>query len=230
MPTLPTAVHETVSDVVTRAKTAFLVGALSLPPRAQRALAGKPVRIEGNELALQAQLLLRLQTIAREPATETLPMPQGRAAMRRQAVMAGGRQPIGEVHERTVAGADGELAARLYVPQALVGSGPGPLAVFFHGGGMVRGDLESHDALCRFLAEEAGVRVLAVDYRLAPEHPFPAAVDDAWAAYAWVSDHAADYDADPARLAVAGDSAEPTSPRRPLSAPRRRAGRWPSSC
>ena len=121
--------------------------------------------------------------------------------------MAGGRQPIGEVRECTVQGAEGSLAARLYVPQALVGTDPGPLAVFYHGGGTTRGDLDSHDAVCRFLAEQAGVRVLAVDYRLAPEHPFPTGIQDAWAAYAWVSDHGDDYGADPARMAVAGDSA-----------------------
>jgi acetyl esterase len=72
---------------------------------------------------------------------------------------------------------------------------------------MIFGDLDSHDALCRFLAETAGVRVLAVDYRMGPEHPFPAGVDDAWAAYRWVAGHAADLGADPDRLAVGGDSA-----------------------
>jgi acetyl esterase len=81
------------------------------------------------------------------------------------------------------------------------------LLVWYHGGGMIYGSLDSHAAVCRFIAEQAGVRVLAVDYRLAPEHPFPAGVDDAWAAYDWVSSNAADYGADPQRLAVAGDSA-----------------------
>jgi acetyl esterase len=204
MPGVPAAV----TDVATRAKTVFFVQVMSLPERVQRVIAGRPVRVEGNELALQAQLMLRLQKIAREPATETLPREQGRVAMTRQGRIAGGRQPIGEVHERTVPGADGgQLPARLYVPQPLVGGGPGPLVVFFHGGGMVNGDLDSHDAVCRFLAEQADVRVLSVGYRLAPEHPFPAGVDDAWAAYQWVSDHGADVGADPQRLAVAGDSA-----------------------
>jgi acetyl esterase len=203
MPPLP----RPVVDALTALKTGSFVGAMKLPTGAQRAIAGKPVRIEGNELALQAQLMLRLKELSGEPAAETLPMAESRVALTRQARMAGGRQPIGEVHERIVQGAEGRLAARLYVPRALVGTGPGPLTVFFHGGGMVRGDLDSHDALCRFLAEEAGVRVVSVDYRLAPEHPFPAGIDDAAAAYAWVSDHAADFGADPARLAVAGDSA-----------------------
>ena len=79
--------------------------------------------------------------------------------------------------------------------------------VFFHGGGWVYGDLESHDPSCRFYAERSGARVLAIDYRLGPEHPFPAAYDDALAAYAWVVDNAASLGADPTRLAVGGDSA-----------------------
>jgi len=129
-------------------------------------------------------------------------------AMLNQATMVGGTHPIGRTEGRTVRGATGPLDARLYVPQALVDSeAADPMLVFYHGGGMIYGDLDSHDALCRFLCEEAGVRVLSVDYRLAPEHPFPAGVDDAWAAYHWVATHAADFDADPTRLAVGGDSA-----------------------
>lgn len=178
---------------------------LSLPPAAQRRLAGKPFRRDGLELSATAQLMLRMQKIAREPGPETLPLEEGRLAIRQQAIMVGGEQPIGQVHERTVRGADGPLPARLYVPRGV--SAPGPLLMYFHGGAMVYGDLESHDALCRFLAEQAGVRVLAVDYRLAPEHPYPAGAQDAAAAYEWVASNAADYDADPERLAVGGDSA-----------------------
>ncbi len=190
-----------------RVKAVTLARALSLPRSVQRRLAGKPVVVDGNELSLQAQLLLRLQRAVREPAVETLPVEKGRIATRRQATIAGGRHPIGRVEECTVRGGSGDLDARLYVPRAALGSGPGPLTLFFHGGGMVFGDLDSHDAVCRFLAEEAAVRVLSVDYRLAPEHPFPAGVDDAWAALEWVSEHPEEYAADPARLAVAGDSA-----------------------
>ena len=82
-----------------------------------------------------------------------------------------------------------------------------PLLVFFHGGGFVVGDLDTHDALCRLLCRDAGVHVMAVDYRLAPEHPAPAAVDDCYAAYRWALEHAAELGADPSRVAVGGDSA-----------------------
>lgn len=193
------------ADSVERAKALAFKRALSLPLSVQRRLAGRPVQLDGQTLSTPTQLMLRMQKVARERPAESLPLPQGRLALRRQARIASGDHPVGEVHERTVRGADGPLPARLYVPRGA--STVGPLLVFFHGGGMIYGDLDSHDGLCRFLAEEAGMRVLSVDYRLAPEHPFPAGVDDAWAAYEWVASNAADYDADPARLAVGGDSA-----------------------
>ncbi len=81
------------------------------------------------------------------------------------------------------------------------------MLVYFHGGGWVVGDLDTHDAPCRLLARAAGVRVLSVDYRLAPEHRFPAAADDALAAFRWAVEHAAELGADPRRIAVGGDSA-----------------------
>ncbi|MET0453487.1 MAG: alpha/beta hydrolase [Mycobacterium sp.] len=82
-----------------------------------------------------------------------------------------------------------------------------PLVVFFHGGGVVLGDLETHTGLCRLICRDAGVHVLAIDYRLAPEHPAPAAVEDCYAAYRWAIEHAAELGADGSRVAVAGDSA-----------------------
>lgn len=104
-----------------------------------------------------------------------------------------------------VPGAAGPIAARRYVPPAPHGSRG--LLVFFHGGGFVLGDLESHDAVCRDLAAGAGVTVLAIDYRLAPEHPFPAGVEDAWAALSWAYGHADALGADRSAIAVGGDSA-----------------------
>ena len=127
----------------------------------------------------------------------------------RQSSLVGGDQPIGAVRDLPV----GDLPGRLYVPTGEQDGGstdltaPGPLLLFFHGGGWMYGDLDSHDAACRFLAERSGVRVLAVDYRLAPEHPFPAAYEDALEAYRWVVKNAESIGADPERLAVGGDSA-----------------------
>ncbi|HVM99540.1 MAG TPA: alpha/beta hydrolase [Caulobacteraceae bacterium] len=104
-----------------------------------------------------------------------------------------------------IGGGAGPLPARLYTPAEA--ATPSGLLVYFHGGGFVIGDLETHDAHCRRLAQFSGQRVLAVDYRLAPEHPFPAGHDDALAATRWAFDHAAELGADPARIGVGGDSA-----------------------
>ena len=110
-----------------------------------------------------------------------------------------------DVRNLEVAGSDGPLKARLYKPQGATGAGPG--LVYFHGGGFVIGNLDTHDDFLRRLCKASGVRVLSVDYRLAPEHPFPAAHDDALAATRWAFDHAAEIGFDPARIAVGGDSA-----------------------
>lgn len=109
------------------------------------------------------------------------------------------------VRELTVDGAEGPLKARLYTPKSADGAGPG--IVYFHGGGFVIGDLDTHDSFLRRLCAASGVRVLSVDYRLAPEHPFPAPHDDALAATRWAFDHAAEIGFDPARIAIGGDSA-----------------------
>jgi acetyl esterase len=192
-------------------ETLVLRAAMALPERVQRLLGGRAIVRDGQTLAADTQLMLRMQRLVREPGAETLPIPEGRRAILRHAGMTAGRQPIGAVRDLTVAG----RRARLYTPTAVVEevaqqpsrNHPGPLLLFFHGGGFMYGDLGSHDGSCRFLAERSGVRVLAVDYRLGPELPFPAAYDDALAAHRWLVDHAAEVGADPARLAVGGDSA-----------------------
>ena len=184
-----------------RAKALTLRAALGLPDGVQRALVGRRVTIDGQTLAVDTQLMLRLEKVVREPSTEDLPLEDGRRLLVKHATIAGGDQPIGAVRNVPV----GDRPGRLYVPSDAVT--PGPLLVFFHGGGWVYGDLDSHDPPCRFLAERSGVRVLSVDYRLAPEHPFPAAYDDALAAYRWVIAHADSLGADVTRLGVGGDSA-----------------------
>ncbi|WP_233349194.1 alpha/beta hydrolase [Hyphomonas sp. CACIAM 19H1] len=113
---------------------------------------------------------------------------------------------LAEVKLLTVPGPSGPLKARLYVPLG-AGIPPGPGILFFHGGGFVLGDLESHDMICRRMAEGSRCRVLAIDYRLAPETCFPCAHDDALAAWQWISHHGEEIGIDHRRIAVAGDSA-----------------------
>ena len=108
--------------------------------------------------------------------------------------------PVADVHD---ADADG-VPVRVYRPAS---GGPLPLVLFAHGGGFVIGSVDTHDGLARRLARDAEVVVVSVDYRLAPEHPFPAAVDDCWTALRWSVAHARELGADPSRVAVAGDSA-----------------------
>jgi acetyl esterase len=177
---------------------------LKLPKPVIRRLAGAPVVIDGRTLDPEMQLVLRLQRLE-GPAVETLPIRKGRAKVVEQAKVVGGTPPIGAVTDRTIDGPGGPLTLRFYTPRGLTGDAPA--LVFFHGGAWIYGDLDSHDAVCRFLAEEAQVRVVAVDYRLAPEAPFPAGFEDALAAWRWITEHAKGIAIDPTRIAVGGDSA-----------------------
>jgi acetyl esterase/lipase len=97
-----------------------------------------------------------------------------------------------EVHDISLPGPAGDMAARHYRPVGGPEGGAHPVLVFYHGGGFVVGDLDTHDAICRLTCRDAQVVVLSVDYRLAPEHPAPAALDDAYAAFRWAHDHAAE--------------------------------------
>jgi acetyl esterase len=111
------------------------------------------------------------------------------------------------VTDFTVPGPAGPIPARRYDAPGVPGAGPQPALVFYHGGGFVFGDLDTHDELCRLLCFHARMTVIAIDYRLAPEAPFPAAVDDSVAAFTWAHDNAATLGIDPDRIAVGGDSA-----------------------
>jgi acetyl esterase/lipase len=115
-------------------------------------------------------------------------------------------EAIGKIEDLTLPGPAGLLPFRIYTPLVANDEPSGGL-IFFHGGAWVLGNLDTHDCLCRILANESGCRLVSVDYRLAPEHPFPAAVEDACAATAWMAAHAAEFGIDPNYLAVAGDSA-----------------------
>lgn len=184
--------------------------ACGLAPRLQRRLFGPPPTIDGQTLASDMQALLALARSAGTASyTNGLPPAQARAMNRRGAAAASARPPIpmARVEGLQLPGLAGPIPARHYLPLGLAAGLPVPLLVYYHGGGWVIGDLDTHDGVCRFLAAHAGVQVLSVDYRLAPEHPFPAAIEDAWSAFVWAVENAASLGADPARVAVGGDSA-----------------------
>ncbi|ORB86750.1 lipase [Mycobacterium kansasii] len=112
------------------------------------------------------------------------------------------------VEDRSIDGPVGGIGIRIYWPPSdSVGDAALPVVLYFHGGGFVMGDLDTHDGTCRHHAVGAGAVIVSVDYRLAPEHPYPAAVEDAWAATLWVAEQGAGIGADNTRMAVAGDSA-----------------------
>jgi acetyl esterase len=115
-------------------------------------------------------------------------------------------EQVGAVHDRSIPGPDGDVPVRVYQPRR-TGDDPTPLVLFCHGGGFVLCGLDSHDAVCRAICNASACVVVAVDYRLAPEHPFPAGVEDCYAALQWVVAHASDIDGDADRVAIVGDSA-----------------------
>jgi acetyl esterase len=127
-----------------------------------------------------------------------------RRSMEILSAMRGAPEPVASATDRRIPGPAGELAVRVYTP---VGPAPMPVLVYFHGGGWVLGGIETHDGICRALANGAGCVVVSVDYRLAPEHKFPAAAEDCYAATRWVAANAAELGADAQRVAVGGDSA-----------------------
>lgn len=178
----------------------------ALPAAAQRRLGGRPIEIEGARLDPEVRLFLRLLGLDPRPSLEELSVAEARRRTLEEARVFGGRRiRMAAVGDLGLRGADGALRGRFYIPRG-VGEG-GPLLVYFHGGGWVVGGLDTHDQACRFLARAAGMRLLSVAYRRAPEHRFPAAVDDALAAFRWAVGEAAALGVDPRRVGVAGDSA-----------------------
>jgi acetyl esterase len=177
-----------------------------VPARAKRLLAGgRSVTIDGNTLDATLQLMLAAQ---RAVGISGLVVDEDLVASRSQAremaqAFAGPQVHVG-VTDVSIPGPAGEIPARHYRPAA---AEPTPLLVFYHGGGWTIGDLDTHDALCRLTCRDADVHVLSVDYRLAPEHPAPAAVDDAYVAFRWAHEHARALGAIPGKIAVGGDSA-----------------------
>jgi acetyl esterase len=188
-----------------------LVKALAgLSPRLIRRLFGPRPRIDGQILAADTHVIVRLAYLSGGGSfLAGMSVEEARRSARHEATVISRRPGIARarVEEMTIPGHAGSIATRLYVPHGLRGDAPAPLTVYFHGGGFVVGDLDTHDGACRFLASAAGTAILSVDYRLAPEHPFPGAVEDAWAAFSWAAENAASLGFDPARIAVGGDSA-----------------------
>ena len=191
-----------------RVQLVMVRGLARLPEPLQVLLSGtRAVVVEGLRLDPQLQLVrsLRQWKGLIRMTTPGLDIPRARRRFTREAVaFAGPRTPVRATRDFTIPGPAGPLSVRHYAPAAADSQ---PLLVFLHGGGFVFGDLDTHDEPCRILCAFGGMHVLSVEYRLAPEHPFPAALDDALAALGWARAHAASLGGDASRVAIGGDSA-----------------------
>lgn len=181
-----------------------LISLLGLPRPLMRIAAGPPVEVAGQRLDLAMQWLCRLAALGRPEAPPVSEVPGLRAEMEALAPALSGGPPASVAREDgRIEGRQGPVAVRIYRP-----GGPGlPVLVYYHGGGWVLGSIQTHDGLCGQLAADARCIVVSVDYRMAPEHAFPAAVEDALDAFRWARDQARELGGDPARVAVGGDSA-----------------------
>ncbi|WAC89979.1 alpha/beta hydrolase [Mycobacterium sp. Aquia_213] len=177
-----------------------------IPTPAKRVMfGGRSIIIDGNTLDPTLQLMLSGLRLGGIDGLAVNGDPVASRALMRQSLLSlPGPQIHVMVDDLTIPGPAGEIGARHYRPASGAAS---DLLVFYHGGGWVLGDLDTADALCRLTCRDAGVHVLSIDYRLAPEHPAPAAIDDAYAAFKWAHEHAAELGATPGRVAVGGDSA-----------------------
>ncbi len=155
-------------------------------------------------MPLDPQAKALLDVMPPMPDFATIDLALIRAGMAAGLLNTGEPEAVASVENRTIPGPAGEIPVRVYTPQ---GKGPFPGLVFFHGGGFVLCNLDTHDGVCRSLANAAGCAVVSVDYRLAPEHPYPAAPEDCYAATQWVAKNGAELGIDVARLAIGGDSA-----------------------
>jgi acetyl esterase len=184
---------------------AALRAVLALPEPAIRRIVGPPVELDGRRLAPAVQLLLQLEQRALPFAGDRSVPTRRREVLRRSSALAMPRARGVHAVNRTIPGPGGPILVRVY-RSARTAANP-PAIVFYHGGGWVVGDLDTHDGSCRLLARETGAVVMAVDYRLAPEHPFPAAVTDALAAFRWAVANPRELAIEPGMVAVMGDSA-----------------------
>lgn len=155
-------------------------------------------------MSLHPKIKSHLESLtARKPGV-TPAVEQQRNALNSLIVPLEDRPAIHSVEDRIIPGEEYDIPIRIYTPKEV---GPHPLLVFFHGGGFFMGSIETHDVKVRNIAIASGYKVISVDYRLAPEHPFPSAVNDCYAATKWVAEHVDELDGDATRLAVGGDSA-----------------------
>ncbi len=181
--------------------------ALRMPISWVNILAGAPVTVDGRTLDGRTQWFLKLLARSGQLPVHRQSVVDARADIDAYLPLLSGRPaPVGEIVDRTIEGPGGRLRVRLYRPGGTVARLL-PAILYFHGGGWVMGSLEAYDLVCRYICARAGCAVVAVDYRLAPEHKFPAAIDDGVAAFRWLSTGAVGLGIDPARIVVAGDSA-----------------------
>lgn len=182
-----------------------------LPGPLLRVLGGTPKRVDGQVLDPHFQAGLRVISMMSEGEYQDLTVENARSVVERSAFTVSGKKiDLAVVDDIVLPLADtgpdrADLPARLYSPTD--GDDPLPVLVYFHGGGWVLGSVDSHDATCRYIAATGGLKVISVDYRLAPEFRFPTATEDALAAFRYVRDNAAELGVDPSRIAVGGDSA-----------------------
>jgi acetyl esterase len=168
-------------------------------------LAGHRISLGGRTMDPKAQIVGEFVKSIRVPGYYP-PLPELRQQLRTMVTLMDETAPtLPRIEEIKIPGPAGDIPARVYDPAA--GGGLRPALAYFHGGGWVQGDLETHHGLCARLAQRAGIVVVAIDYRLAPEHKFPAAVDDCLAAYRWLRAHGREVGVDQAQVGVAGDSA-----------------------
>lgn len=177
----------------------------ALSDSAKRKMA-RPLTIDGNRLDPTMRLMLAGQKLSgRDGLSSAEDVVECRKAMRDyQMALDRKTVEVGRVADISIPGPDGAIRARHYRPPSGARS---PLLVFFHGGGWVLGDIDGYDAVCRLICSGAGIHVISVDYRLAPEHPAPAGLDDAYAAFRWAVEHGDELGAEPGVVAVGGDSA-----------------------
>ena len=193
------------AKIVERVERAVVTALGKAPTGVQRAIGGRAPTADGVPIEPEVGAALRLLSLVPGSSFEDLPLDQARSQVDAEAAVFGGAPiPMHEVRDVRIPTPDGGIDARLYRADARDAD---RLLIYFHGGGWVVGSLRSADTACRFLARHAGVSVLSVNYRLAPENPFPAAPDDALAAFRFAVDQAELWGHDPHLISVGGDSA-----------------------